>query len=470
MKKLSFFIFAVLFSLILAGQTLSPEQMKQDLKIFREALELRHPEMYRYTDRAKFAELFEKTGRSLNEPLTRKAFYVRMSPLIVALRCGHTKWLIPGKDMYCPFNESDLFPLIVFFTEDKIYVTGTFDGSDFPDYAELLSINGNAADGIRDSLLRCISFADGYSESGKYYQLNNFFPGIYSTYYGSSPDYVVQISEKGAIRTVRLRGVALKQISDYNSAGKPLDKFPFEFRIHENIAAVIDVDRFFSLPGEISFNKFLKTSFRQIKEKGINNLIIDLRGNEGGNENLGIKLYRYIAKSPFRYYDRISVSKKQDSDIDFKYPFIFRFASIFNRKGDETDEFTLGKGLKQQKPVRDNFTGKVYLLLDGQSFSVSAEFASRAKSDGRCTVIGTETAGGYAMNTSGFFTIVNLPNSKIDLGIPLLGFHMADLNDINPKDRGILPDHYVKPTIEQMIINNDYIMKYTLSLIRDPIK
>lgn len=466
MIKLILIILAFLLPFASGGQMLAPDQMRRDLEVFREALEVKHPEAFRYISREKFAELIEKTGKSFTAPLTRKDFYVRMTPLIVALRCGHTKWLVPGKDMYYPFDETDLFPLPLFFTGDRAYVTGSFEGSHIPAYSELLSVNGEPVGSIKEMLFNYLSFADGYSTGGKYYQLNNFFPGIFATFCGTVPEYEVELRDKDGIRMQKLSGVTLDQITRYNESVSQDDTVPFEFEVLENNTALIDIDRFFAFPGEMNYNKFLKESFRQVREQGISNLIIDLRGNEGGNENWGIELYSYLAGSPFRYYDHISVCKKQDSEIDFKIPVLFRIAGLFNRKGNGTNEFTLGRGLKEQKPARDTYSGRAYLLLDGQSFSVATEFASRVKSDGRCTVVGSETAGGYALNTSGFFTIVNLPNSEMDLGIPLMGFHMAGVGDMNPKDRGVLPDHYVYPTIDQLKNNTDFIKEYTLNLIR----
>jgi hypothetical protein len=145
-------------------------------------------------------------------------------------------------------------------------------------------------------------------------------------------------------------------------------------------------------------------------------------------------------------------------------------ATLFNKNGEHGREFTFQKGLKTQKPHKNAFQGNVYLLLDGQSFSVTTEFASRFKSDQRGVIIGNETAGGYAMNTSGFFSIVNLPHSKIDLGIPLLGFHMGGLYESNPKDRGVLPDHAIEIHVENIQNGTDPVKEFTLGLINQKTK
>lgn len=441
--------------------------MKNDLMIVKQSLELKHPQLYHYTKQEEFERLFYETEQSFTHPLSIKEFYSRVSPLIVALRCGHTKWIVPGKNQYYPFDEKDIFPLSLFFSDDKAYITKSYDSIEVPLNAELISINGEKVSDIRDRLFSHLSFADGYSLGGKYYELNNFFPGIYSTFIGTSPHYELVINDSGISKTLFLNGTSIDKIPGVNEQENQITGHPFKFEVLNKQTAWIDIDRFFTFKGEESYRKFLRKSFNTINEKQIMNLVIDLRGNEGGNENWGVELYRYLADSSFRYYDRISVNKKKKSDLHFKLPLRYRMAAIFNRKGDDSDLFVFGKGLKLQKPVANPFSGSVFLLLDGQSFSVTTEFASRAKSDKRCTIIGSETAGGYAMNSSGFFTIVNLPNSKIDLGIPLLSFQMADLSDNNPVDRGIIPDHYVGPSISLFNDGKDHVREYILNLIEE---
>lgn len=449
----------------LKGQTLNPDEMKADLEVFRKALEAKHPEMYRYTSQKEFSDLFDKTLNSLNSPMNLREFYVTMSPLIVALRCGHTKWLVPGKDMYYPFYEENLFPLDLYFLDDKVFVKGSFAGEKVPAGGELISLNGEKSFQIRENLFNYLSFGDGYSLGGKYYQLNNFFPGIYSTFYGTSPAYEVEIEKDGVTGRYNLKGADLGDIRSYQKKDEAEEE-PFRFELIDSATAWLDINRFFTYPGEANYHKFLKNAFREVESSNISDLILDLRGNEGGNENRGIELYRYLAAKPFRYYEKITVKKKEKSDIKYNLPVVYRAASIFNRNRNGVTEFTVSRGLRTNKPFKNSFPGKTWLLVDGQSFSVSTEFASKAKSDKRCIVVGSETSGGYSLNSSGFFTIVNLPNSGIDLGIPLMGFHTAVEQEINPPDRGILPDHPVKFSHDHLDDDKDHMLEYVLSLIR----
>jgi hypothetical protein len=466
MKKnlfLMFFLFGYVG--LLLGQTLNPDQMKADVEIFKKALEAKHPEMYRYTSEKEFEVMFEDVISDLNREMSVREFYLKMTPVIAALHCGHTKWIVAGKDMYYPFFNADLFPLHLNFEKGKACILGHFEGENVPILAEVTHINGEKMGDILDNLLPKLSFSDGFSSGGKYYQLNHSFPGIFATHYGIQPTYEIEVVHDGKSQNLSLKGVTHEAIKSYQS-NESKHEGPFQFEILEENTALLDIDRFYAYPDEPDFKKFLKASFGQIQEKKVNNLVIDLRGNEGGNENWGIELYKYLSKTSFSYYDRISVKKKEKLDFEEKTSFLFKLASLFNKNGDHGREFTFQKGLKTQKPYKNAFQGNVYLLLDGQSFSVTTEFASRFKSDKRGVIIGSETAGGYAMNTSGFFSIVNLPNANIDLGIPLLGFHMADLSETNPKDRGILPDYPIETHVGDLHSGLDPVMDFTFNLIK----
>ena len=55
------------------------------------------------------------------------------------------------------------------------------------------------------------------------------------------------------------------------------------------------------------FPKWIEDTFRILREKGTKNLIVDLRGNGGGEDMYGAMLVSYLTDKPFRYFDRIEM-------------------------------------------------------------------------------------------------------------------------------------------------------------------
>ena len=232
------------------------------------------------------------------------------------------------------------------------------------------------------------------------------------------------------------------------------------------------IESFFKEADGLRYKSFLRDAFQEINAKGVQHLVLDLRNNEGGEESLGIQLYSYFANQPFRYYDYISVRQKKKYSFPAWTSKLYRIAKFLAlKKHGDGYKFTWQRGLGITKPSPDAYHGKLYVLLNGNSFSVTTEFAARLHADrqsrpGGATFIGQESGGGYKLNSSGIFTITQLPNSQIDLGIGMFGFNMANVSTYPHTDRGIIPDHIVASSISDVLTGNDRVMDYTLKLIQ----
>jgi len=60
--------------------------------------------------------------------------------------------------------------------------------------------------------------------------------------------------------------------------------------------------------------------------------------------------------------------------------------------------------------------------------------------------------------------IVTLPNSRLNIGIPMLAYYTA-VKDYPYPDHGIIPDHEVKPGIQDILDGKDVALEFTKQLI-----
>ncbi|WP_080056690.1 S41 family peptidase [Spirosoma aerolatum] len=461
-------LFIVLFRLPVLAQLLSPEQLQTDFARFRTALAEAHPEMYRYTPKPRFDSLFAVTAAQLNRPMTQQAFYVTMVPLLVALRDGHIKWIVSGRDEHYPFATDKLFPLRLYFLGDKAWVVGNYSTESVPGGAEVISINGKSMATIIQALLPNMTFADGDRIGGKLEDLNHYFSGYYATFIGAPDRFEVAYQSGTQTKTVTLAPVTEQTIKTYAEQHKDKTQKPFRLTFSGERTAVMTIERFWSEKNEQNFRQFLSESFHEIKRQGVQHLVLDLRNNEGGEESWGVELYSYLASQPFRYYDHIRVRQKKRFSFPAWSSKLYRMARfIVVKKRSDGYVFTHHRGLRTTKPKADAYAGKLYVLLNGNSFSVTTELSARIHADKRAVFIGQESGGGYKVNSSGIFAITQLPNSKIDLGIGMFGFNMANVSGYPYTDRGIIPDHLVEPTIEDILQQRDRILDYTLNHIRN---
>lgn len=444
------------------SQTFSPEQIQLDLKVFKESLETFHPELYRYQSQSDFSESFEKLSQKFQQPISQREFYQAMLPVISQVKDGHLKWIVRGQDQYYPFFEQDLFPLRLHIEEETVRVLHSFGQENVPTLLKVISIDGKPIQEIISILSDNLTFGDGWSQGGYFFQLNRYFSALYSNQFGVSKTYSVELETEGRRQILNLKGVSKAEIEK----AFPVTSGPFSFEIRpQEQVGIMKIHRFFTFKGEPDFNRFLKESFQELQDQSVQKLILDLRGNEGGNEKFGIELYRYLALKPFRYYSKVSTQPNQNLEFEVHTSRIFRIANSFSKCDQGDCDFRFAPN-RLFKPTQNAFQGELIVLVDGQTFSVSTEFSARVKAGQRGRFLGTETAGSAAHNSSGFFSIVTLPNSKIDLGIPRLGFHMADLPSGLDTNRGILPDEKITPSPQEVLDGYDPVLKRALELLK----
>ena len=103
--------------------------------------------------------------------------------------------------------------------------------------------------------------------------------------------------------------------------------------------------------------------------------------------------------------------------------------------------------------------------MNEKTFSTASEFTAAAKYYKVGVMVGQETPGAYDGGNGSSFIHMELPNSKIAIGTPLVSYQMevgASLHD----GRGTLPDYVVSYTIEDVLQHRDTQLEMLKKLIR----
>ena len=103
-KKLNVYLFMAIFIIHFFYQPLasqenifdpeknySSDQLMEDFRIFRNALEEEHAGLYRYTSQEKLDKNFDSIEKKIDGPLTEYQFYRLLAPLIARIHDGHTR-------------------------------------------------------------------------------------------------------------------------------------------------------------------------------------------------------------------------------------------------------------------------------------------------------------------------------------------------------------------------------------------
>lgn len=459
-------ILLLFIPIALHAQKISPEAIRYDFEIFRQALQETHPGMYRFTGKQSFDTAFDNTAKNITDSLTSEEFFKMLAPLVARVKCGHVKFF-PSQgnadvhQFHYFFDTTRLFPYELFFSEGRVLLKGSYSVNFNNEHfgARLLTINGMSINKITEKLLDVIP-ADGNVVSSKYLELNNYFPAWYANFFQQTDLFTIEIEKTNGFReTLQLQPVSLSAIR----VGKKQEQRQepnFSLTFPEKEVAVMKIHAFYPLSENDDFKEFLKESFRQIHANNTEHLILDLRNNEGGNDRWGALLYSYFTDKKFRYYKELRLSGiKYTTEPYLQKPKFFGLLKLLVRKKDGKYYWTKHKNLKVQKPQKDVYKGAVYVLLNGNSFSVTSEFAAIAKSNRRAIFFGQESGGTYEGNNSGTFAFVNLPHSKLTLAIPLLAYYL-DVKAENPMDRGILPDYPIEPVLSHSDNELEYVMEF----------
>jgi Peptidase family S41 len=459
------------------------DKLAADFNVFRHSLEEGHSGIYRYTKKPDMDRIFDAAEKSLNHSMDAIDFYRVLAPVVAAIKCGHTS-VAPPSDLRLQINnEALLLPMEIRVLRKRPYVFRDF--SDLADSSikpgafagfEIRSINGVPSAKIVETMIAATP-GDGDVLTSRQVRISGFtFAGNLLMLLGLKSPYDMKLVDPatGKTRTAQLGGAKLPDLREalkarfpnedgFKPAGelKLLDDGKIAVMTIHQFGGTVDTEK------KKGLREFYKESFEEIQAKGSKALILDLRNNGGGEDELGQLLLSYLIDKPFKYYEDLVIN---NNTFDF-----FKYTNVKDplparviQKGEDGKYHATGHpnwGIKQ--PNKPTFTGKVYILINGGSFSTTSEFLSHAHFNRRATFIGEESGGGYYGNSSGFMPTVTLPNTKLTMRVPLMTYYMA-VSGYNAAAHGVVPDYPVEYSIAELLAKTDKEMALALALARKP--
>lgn len=463
---------------------LSPAQIAEDVNVFVSALKEAHPGLDIYLNQSEIDSLFEEL-KAIQASLGLKDFYKLLLQTVTALDDGHTD-LSEGK-LYReahPYLESTM-PFEFYVVNGEIYISKNYgEISDALEYSHVLSINGKSSTEILETLYT-LTPADGNNKGFKEAYNEKILSRQFAKLIESSTTYTLEIEQpNNSIKTINVQGVhdSIIHKSHY-------DKTPLTFRLNKTKNyAILTVNTFqYRLISEsgIDFHKFLKQSFEELRKSKVENLIIDLRENYGGDNILVLTLYSYLTDGDFiamspsltKLYDTISVSRYSNFP-NGKYPYkrtheitpkdngIYELKNGIDSKESYNSDFIYkGPNKKAENISKNKFSGTVYCLTSGLTFSAAANFSTLLSRSENTLFIGQETGGANGFFCGGGFYIVTLPNSQFVLQIPFMKRKVA-ISETSEKGIGVIPDYQVDRELKIMHKGEDSELTKAIEIIK----
>lgn len=175
------------------------------------------------------------------------------------------------------------------------------------------------------------------------------------------------------------------------------------------------------------------------------NLIIDIRGNGGGNSFYWYDLIVTPNAKTYLQSDSYYLYKMNDYTYDYSVNVCGRTLQDISQlpEGFDPLDFTHFTVTRQYVPAaEDPYPGDIWLLVDENNYSAAEEFAVFAKNSGFATLVGTSRTGGDSPACTPM--LLTLPESGFI-------FRMSTFYGLNPDGTsneryGTAPDILVKPT------------------------
>jgi len=282
---------------------------------------------------------------------------------------------------------------------------------------EIVSVNGvNISDLIESSKEMYSYEVDNYQEVLLYKDLFTLeglkyvkvYPNKSEDYPKDSYIYVLK-DENGENKEVvyKTSDYLTKEAYDlYNESETAQDSYSYEIDDVNKLATI----KLKNLDNTDEYTEFLNEVFTNVKDRNINNIAVDLRGNESGNDSAIIEFFKYL---------NIDSWKVETNEVRFGVVDIESEDNIVNN--DKIEEKL--------------FEGNIFVLTDNKTFGSAMRFAEYIQDNEIGKIIGG--APGNAPTGFGEPVSYVLTNSKLSLLVSTKAFTRANRDN---ESRTIEPD------------------------------
>ncbi|MGD1947817.1 MAG: S41 family peptidase [Croceivirga sp.] len=487
-RTLFFLLFQLVWSQSNYRNPLGRKALEADLNTLKFQLESVHAGLYEYSTKNKIDSAFVAIRQTLKDSMNDLDFYRALAPLQKVIKNGHTMVIPSEKWSKYKVDNVPLFPFEVYWDKDCLYILKNLsnDGS-IIDGAQILSINGVTAEKVVENLLSGIT-RDGYNTTYPLHLMALGFEHWYADIIGTPKDFILELKSPVNQKIISKKVDALKEDKINSNHAKNYTKERvawflrsnddfIRFKMNGNVATLVVPSFDSDTKGETGekYSRFYKKVFAEMKTATIKHLILDLRNNGGGDPKPQLSLLSYLLYKPVKLYRQSFTIMEKVPNPEYypndKVKRLNRLAKLILDKKDSIYEvgnniFTRMEGGPPKNPVEpedDRFEGKLYILINGGSFSATGETAGILKDRSRGIFIGEEAGGSNYQNTSGRMPILYLPNSGVRIRMPLIAYklNVEGTND----GHGVIPDFEVRNTVQQELNGEDAVMQFTLNYI-----
>jgi hypothetical protein len=452
---------------------LTPSDIQSDIDLLQDIYQSLHPGLYRYNTQADIIARFRATKAALARPAPLSKVYLEVSKLLASVRCGHS---------YANFyNQSDavsakLFmaqnrlPFKFVWTIDKMVVTDPVGVAGLTRGTRIDRINGVPTDEILRQLLPYVR-ADGHN-LGKQVSLLGVnrsegfhtFDIFYGLHFGDQRRFALEgFAPTRQPMSISVDAIGLTERLAMTEKGSEAPDAPkWTLEIGADKIAILSMPTWGLYRSNWDWKAWLAASFERINTAQCKGLIIDIRGNEGGRDDIAPQILGHLTTTPLPAQSGARRVAYREVPTRLN-PYLNTWDDSFRNWGDKAVAgrdrlFDLvdqtGRSGGQTLPIQPYFAGKTIVLTDASNSSATLQFCQLFRANRLGQIIGATTGGNLrGINAEKFF-FANLPKTGIVVDVPLVGFFPSG----NPPDGGLVPDITLEPSWLDIGRGDDVVM------------
>jgi len=492
------------------------EALRTDVDKVYLQLKRHHPKLYQYTPQEVMEFKFDSLKQSIKSPMTSRDFYKKFAPVLTSVKQGHVSVRPLGKRFkrkerkVLLKKKFEFYDLDFEYLEGKLLVKRTIGKDSSFVGAEVLSINGEPANELAE-LYKTRFASDGYNTSlydrfvGKgfrqlYIRDKGFLDSlqvtfktkdsVFSKLFKRVPKKEKKKEDSTAVKNDTIKKEKPKKLTKAEKKAKKLaakkrkkdnKKYGFISRTKEYTRSLTFIGKDSSVAymkirgfSNGNYKTFYEESFKKIDAAKAKNFILDLRDNGGGRIAEIEHLYSYLTDKEFQFItesevnSRVPILKSIMSNttptgikiLSGVFSPILVVQNLLKIKKKDGKLYYKFKYAKPEAPNPLNYKGKVYVLINGNSFSASSIISTNLKATNRATFVGEETGGAYNGTVAGFYKLYQLPTSKLVVRIGLMQVEAPYKQE--PDGYGVKPDVEILPTIKDIQQQKDPELEWIL--------
>jgi hypothetical protein len=424
----------------------SKTALQEDLDYLQKQMPSIHPVFDKKTDEHEITSKFQNLHSQIKDGMSRNDFFRVIGKINPYFRDGHS-FIFPllAEGTYAQENGEHLFDLGVSVKGESLFFNKTYkhktNGETIKNGTKILSINNTEVETI---LQKLSEYGHGETANLRKHMSTLLFQYWLNAIYGWKGKFSLSLEYDGK--------QTFLEISNPNNWESAQDKLgDYWLEILPNQVAYLKLGTF-DVDEDNGYEAFIEESFAKIQKQYLSKLIIDVRGNTGGQTDAGAQVIKYLTDKTLNQASSAIEKLNEDNNGLLGYK---------GEPGEIVQLDVISDELIEPVEASNRYKGETIVLMDEMVYSAGIVFLTTIQDHKLATLVGQST-GGHA-NQTGNMSPFYLPNTKLLVLAPSLYITRpsGDTSEqvvipdvIVNNDKDAMKDRTLEASLELFSINN----------------